>query len=227
MGYHPQDFDFKPRETPMSTLKESSLMILTYYIVIFGGREIMRNRSAIKMNGIFMLHNFYLTAISGILLCLFVEQLVPTVVNKGIFYAICDVEGGWTPPLVILYYVCFPDVEEKQTNAKQLNYLTKYLELLDTVFLVLKKKPLSEYWVRINPRKPLTFCSLPPLLPPRRDSSSLLYTIDWFDFSIMGSHYTELDGPRCDVLVLFPECARHPHLVEGMDHSSPDHPVCH
>ena len=108
MGYSPQDFDFKPRETPMSTLKESGFAILAYYIIIFGGRELMRGRPAFKLNGLFMIHNFYLTAISGILLALFLEELIPTVYNHGLFFAICNVEGGWSPPLVILYYVRIP-----------------------------------------------------------------------------------------------------------------------
>lgn len=108
MGYQPHNFDFQPRVTPMSTLKESSLMILAYYIVIFGGRELMRNRPAFKLNGLFMIHNFYLTSISAILLALFLEQLIPTIYNHGIFYAICDIKGGWTSPLVTLYYVCAP-----------------------------------------------------------------------------------------------------------------------
>lgn len=89
----------------MSTMKESALTILAYYVVILGGREIMRNRPAFKLNGIFMVHNFYLTAISFSLLVLFTEQLIPEVYNNGIFHAICHRDGGWTPHLVILYYV--------------------------------------------------------------------------------------------------------------------------
>ena len=107
-GYHPQDFDFQPRQTPMSTMKEAALTIFAYYVIIFGGRELMRNRKPFKLNALFMIHNFYLTSISAILLVLFTEQLVPTVYNHGLFYAICDVRGGWTPPLVILYYVGIP-----------------------------------------------------------------------------------------------------------------------
>lgn len=105
MGYKPQDFRFVPGKTPMSTLTETVVMLLSYYLIIFGGRELMRERAPMKLNGLFKIHNFYLTAISGILLALFAEQLIPTLVRHGVFYGICSHKGGWTDKLVILYYV--------------------------------------------------------------------------------------------------------------------------
>jgi fatty acid elongase 3 len=128
MGYPASEFRFVEGVTPMSTLRETSIMLVAYYVIIFGGREVMKNRPAFKLNALFMIHNFILTAVSAILLALFVEQLLPTLWNHGVFYAICDHDGGWTQPLIVLYY---------------LNYLNKYLEFLDTVFLFLKKKPLT------------------------------------------------------------------------------------
>ncbi|EZF27324.1 hypothetical protein H112_00681 [Trichophyton rubrum D6] len=128
MGYSADDFRFVINETPMSTLKATTIALISYYVIIFGGRELMRSRPAMKLNGLFMVHNFILTVVSFLLLVLYIEQLLPTLVRKGTFHAICHYEGGWTKPLVLLYY---------------LTYLTKYLELLDTVFLVLKKKPLT------------------------------------------------------------------------------------
>lgn len=105
-GSSTADFEFVQDVTPMSTLKETATALITYYVVIFGGREIMRNRPAFKLNGLFMLHNLFLTIFSGILLVLFIEQLLPTLWRHGVFYAICDHQGGWTKPLVLLYYVC-------------------------------------------------------------------------------------------------------------------------
>lgn len=105
-GYPAEDFKFVPGETPMSTLKETSIFIVIYYTIIFGGRELMRNREPFKLRTLFLIHNFYLTAISAILLALFIEQLLPIVVRGGIFHAICHIDGGWTQPLVVLYYVC-------------------------------------------------------------------------------------------------------------------------
>ena len=105
VGYPAEKFEFVPFETPMSTLKSTSIFIVIYYAIIFGGREIMRNREPFKLKSLFLIHNFYLTAISGILLVLFVEQLVPTLARGGVFHAICDYDGGWTQPLVVLYYV--------------------------------------------------------------------------------------------------------------------------
>ncbi|KAI5299997.1 cytochrome c1 [Ascosphaera pollenicola] len=127
-GYPASAFRFVAGATPMSTLKETTTALISYYVIIFVGRELMRNREPFKLRGLFIVHNLILTLISGILLSLFIEQLLPTLVRGGVFYSICNHDGGWTQPLVTLYY---------------LNYLTKYLELLDTVFLVLKKKPLT------------------------------------------------------------------------------------
>lgn len=128
-GYHAEDFQFKSGGTPLSTLKETAAMLAIYYTVILGGREWMRRRPAFKLNTLFLIHNFYLTAISGSLLVLFLEQLIPRLWSHGLYDGICGA-GGWTDKLVVLYY---------------LNYLTKYLEFIDTCFLFLKKKPLSEF----------------------------------------------------------------------------------
>lgn len=128
MGYKAEEFRYTVGSTPMSTMTETAVALTSYYIIIFGGRELMKNREPFKLNFFFKIHNFYLTAISGILLALFLEQLIPTLARNGVFYAICNYNGGWTDQLVVLYY---------------LNYLTKYLELIDTCFLFLKKKPLT------------------------------------------------------------------------------------
>ena len=106
MGYSPTDFKFVPGSTPMSTWKETGTMLISYYVIIFGGRQLMKKRAPFELNGLFMLHNLYLTLISGVLLALFIEQLLPKIVRNGVFFAICRYEGGWTKELVTLYYVC-------------------------------------------------------------------------------------------------------------------------
>lgn len=105
VGYPADDFRFISGYTPMSTLQETIISLISYYVIIFGGRELMKHRQAFVLNGPFMVHNFYLTVISGVLLALFIEQLLPTLARYGVFHAICDHSGGWTKKLVVLYYV--------------------------------------------------------------------------------------------------------------------------
>ncbi|KAK6859847.1 hypothetical protein PG990_012849 [Apiospora arundinis] len=126
-GYRADEFRFVEGKTAFSTWPEVFGMIILYVIVVFGGREFMRNRQPLKLNGLFKIHNLFLTLLSGGLLLLFIEQLAPQLWRDGLYENICGADG-WTKPLVTLYY---------------LNYLTKYVELIDTVFLMVKKKPLT------------------------------------------------------------------------------------
>lgn len=146
-GYHAVDFQFMPGKTPMATGWETASVLCSYYFIIFVGREMMRGRPAFSLNGLFKIHNLLLTVASGGMLALFAEQLIPSVANDGLFRGICG-NNGWTKPLVTLYYVSsrsFRVLHDTKSinNCLQMNYITKYIELIDTLFLVLKKKPLT------------------------------------------------------------------------------------
>lgn len=79
----------------------------------------MRERQPFKLNFFFKIHNFYLTAISGTLLLLFLEQLIPTITRNGVYYAICHYNGGWTQQLVVLYYVSAIGETQRGRCAKE------------------------------------------------------------------------------------------------------------
>ena len=105
MRYPAANFRIDEGKTFMTSGKETAIVITLYYIIILGGRELMRSRPAFKLNDLFLIHNFYLTAVSGSLLALFIEQLVPSLWNYGVYDAICG-GSGWTKELTTLYYVC-------------------------------------------------------------------------------------------------------------------------
>ncbi|KAH3674945.1 hypothetical protein WICMUC_002965 [Wickerhamomyces mucosus] len=126
-GYFiPDEFKFIQNESFLSNLYPVIGTIITYYIIILGGQFIFKkfDLKPWKLNILFQFHNLSLTLISLTLLLLMIEQLFPIIYYNGLFYAICNA-GAWTPKLVTLYY---------------LNYMTKYLEFIDTLFLVVKRK---------------------------------------------------------------------------------------
>ncbi|ODV57961.1 fatty acid elongase ELO2 [Ascoidea rubescens DSM 1968] len=125
----PSKFVFVPGNQLLSTLPIVLSSISLYYFIIFGGSYYLKKNSfkPLKLSLLFQLHNLILTSISFILLILIVEQLVPIIFKNGLFYSICNI-NSWTQPLITLYY---------------LNYLTKFIEFIDTFFLVVKQKKLT------------------------------------------------------------------------------------
>ena len=103
-GYPPRNFVFIPGSTPMSTAKETTIVISSYYLILLIGRKVMKGRPACELTSQFLMHNLFLSVLSGFLFLLFVEELGPGLWKRGIYHCICGA-GGWTKRLVTLYYV--------------------------------------------------------------------------------------------------------------------------
>ncbi|TCD71535.1 hypothetical protein EIP91_008916 [Steccherinum ochraceum] len=118
---------YVPGMTPMSTPQEVYPALVSYLVVIFSIQWFMKDRPAMKPQFAFQVHNVFLSAGSLLLLLLVAEEVVPEVYKHGLFYGMCNVKM-WTGRLEFYYMI---------------NYYFKYIELIDTVFLALKKKPLA------------------------------------------------------------------------------------
>ncbi|TFK57084.1 GNS1/SUR4 membrane protein [Heliocybe sulcata] len=114
-------------QTPLSTQTAVFSALVTYIVTVFSIREFMKDKAPMKLNTLFQIHNIILSVGSGLLLALMVEEVVPIWWKHGLFHAMCS-DDAWTPRLEFYYII---------------TYYTKYMELIDTVFLAIKKKPLA------------------------------------------------------------------------------------
>ena len=97
---------YEPGATPLSTWTTVTAALVSYLVIIFGLRELMRSQQALKMTALFQLHNMLLSSGSLVLLVLMAEEIAPIVLKRGIFYGICG-KDAWTPVRVsLLFPVC-------------------------------------------------------------------------------------------------------------------------
>ncbi|KAG6330775.1 hypothetical protein ID866_8316, partial [Astraeus odoratus] len=114
-------------ETPISTWPAVLSMTVTYLAVVFGTREIMKDRAPLKLTTLFRAHNLLLSTASLALMLLLGEEVISNWMKLGPYGIICS-QDAYTPRLE--FYLL-------------MNYYFKYYEFIDTVFLALKKKPLA------------------------------------------------------------------------------------
>ncbi|ORZ35352.1 GNS1/SUR4 family-domain-containing protein [Catenaria anguillulae PL171] len=103
-----ESFDFA--KAPLSSPEVVYSLAAAYLVVIFPYFRIP-----------FLIHNLFLSFASFVLFVAYAENVAPIILRHGLVHAMCHPDA-FTRELVVLYY---------------LNYLTKYYEWVDTVFLVL------------------------------------------------------------------------------------------
>lgn len=84
-----------PGESPLSTWPVVTTALASYLAIIFGIREIMKDRSPQRLNTLFRIHNAFLSVGSLILLVLMMEEVGSIRLTNTTYGTMCD-ESSWT-----------------------------------------------------------------------------------------------------------------------------------
>ncbi|KAJ3417002.1 hypothetical protein HDV05_007484 [Chytridiales sp. JEL 0842] len=126
--WSPRTFQWKVGTTPMADLQVILISWILYFVAVVGLKIYMRNRPPFKLKWITAIHNIILCLWSlGMCLSAAVE-IYKRATALGVDEVFCTVDTkNLKGPLFFTLYTY---------------YISKFYELLDTVILVLKKKPL-------------------------------------------------------------------------------------
>jgi len=113
--------------TPFSHVGYPLAASLLYLIVVFGGKLVMKNRKEMSLRTVSIIHNVNLTALSGIMFVAILREAWFQAKREGPHSLFCETSTNAVSGGIGFWVYVF--------------YLSKYYELLDTVILVLKKKP--------------------------------------------------------------------------------------
>lgn len=114
--------------TPFDNIIVPFAFIVTYLIVIAGLHQWMKNRNAFQLSGLLAAHNFFLCGLSILMAVGTAGRMLRVYFDYGAYHVYCGT---------------FTEEDEKLLLWSNLFYLSKFYELLDTVFVVLRKKPLT------------------------------------------------------------------------------------
>jgi len=114
--------------TPFDETFVPFLGVGVYLVVIFLLYQFMRNKKAFELAYLLAAHNFFLCFLSLIMAIGVSGRVLTVLYNFGPYHLYCGT---------------FSEEDEKLYFWSNLFYLSKYYELVDTVFVVLRKKPLT------------------------------------------------------------------------------------
>lgn len=120
---------FAFRGAPLSAAKYPVVAIAVYLLTIFGVQRWMRNREPLKLKWATLAHNAFLCGLSVAMAAMTLLEVAIVARSHGFSGVLCDRSGAaMTGRLGAWMYVF---------------YLSKFYELLDTLIMVLKKRPLN------------------------------------------------------------------------------------